>query len=330
MARGATDRKSGLSRRDFLITTGGALAGMARSVSGQAAPTGKRHPQRGGTLHYGPNNDAWWPRSHIQNQNHIYQATASMYNGLTDIDQRGNIVPSLAESWESNKELTAWTFRLRKGVLFHNGRELDAEAVKLNIMRIKDPAIGHEFCAARWTPSTASRSSTSTRFASTRTPNVSCRRASCATPPSSRRPTPSRRRQTTPSARGRSSSSPGRAGTRPGWCALKTTGRPMPRAIACPTWTKSSSNSSARTQPPDGAAHRPGPPHQYHGPGRCRTLQKSSATSTTPAGIGPIRRQLCGLQLSAREVSGQAPAHRGGARHRPQRHSSGGVLRERR
>ena len=68
-----------------------------------------------------------------------------MYNGLTDIDQRGNIVPSLAESWEPNKELTAWTFRLRKGVLFHNGREVDAEAVKLNIMRIKDPAIGRDF-----------------------------------------------------------------------------------------------------------------------------------------------------------------------------------------
>ncbi|HEX9871850.1 MAG TPA: ABC transporter substrate-binding protein, partial [Candidatus Tectomicrobia bacterium] len=51
----------------------------------------------------------------------------------------------LAESWEPNKELSAWTFRLRKGVLFHNGRELDAEAVKLNIMRIKDPAIGNEF-----------------------------------------------------------------------------------------------------------------------------------------------------------------------------------------
>ena len=145
MARGATDRKSGLSRRDFLITTGGALAGMAASGFVSAAPAGKRHPQRGGILNYGPNNDVGGIDPHIQNQNQYYQATASMYNGLTDIDQRGNIVPSLAESWESNKELTAWTFRLRKGVLFHNGRELDAEAVKLNIMRIKDPAIGHEF-----------------------------------------------------------------------------------------------------------------------------------------------------------------------------------------
>ena len=145
MARGATDRKSGFSRRDFLITTGGALAGMAAFGFVSAAPAGKRHPQRGGILNYGPNNDVGGIDPHIQNQNQYYQATASMYNGLTDIDQRGNIVPSLAESWESNKELTAWTFRLRKGVLFHNGRELDAEAVKLNIMRIKDPAIGHEF-----------------------------------------------------------------------------------------------------------------------------------------------------------------------------------------
>src|SRR5262249_17421345 len=49
---------------------------------------------------------------------------------------------SLAESWEPNQDLSAWVFRLRKGVLFHNGREVDAEAVKLNLMRIQDPAIG--------------------------------------------------------------------------------------------------------------------------------------------------------------------------------------------
>jgi peptide/nickel transport system substrate-binding protein len=145
MARGRMDRGLDLSRRNFLVTTGGALIGMAafRLADPEAAST--RHPQRGGTLQYGPHVDVAGLDSHIQNQNHIHQATAAMYNGLTDIDQRGNLVPSLAESWEPNKELTAWTFRLRKGVLFHNGRELDAEAVKLNIMRIKDPAIGHEF-----------------------------------------------------------------------------------------------------------------------------------------------------------------------------------------
>src|SRR6266852_3555686 len=107
-----------LSRRTFLTTTSAALIGAAL----------------GGGL------DA-----HRHNQNHSGNATAAMYNGLTDIDQRGNLVPSLAESWEPNKELTAWVFRLRKGVLFHNGREVDAEAIKLNLLRIQDPAIGMDF-----------------------------------------------------------------------------------------------------------------------------------------------------------------------------------------
>jgi peptide/nickel transport system substrate-binding protein len=105
----------------------------------------KRHPQRGGVLQYGSSIDIAGLDAHRHNQNHRGHATAAMYNGLTDIDQRGNLVPSLAESWEPNKELTAWTFRLRKGVLFHNGRELDAEAVKLNMLRIQDPAIGMDF-----------------------------------------------------------------------------------------------------------------------------------------------------------------------------------------
>jgi peptide/nickel transport system substrate-binding protein len=64
---------------------------------------------------------------------------------LTDIDYTGKIVPGVAESWEPNKDLTQWTFRLRKGVLFHNGREVDADAIKQNLMRLKDPAIGFSF-----------------------------------------------------------------------------------------------------------------------------------------------------------------------------------------
>jgi peptide/nickel transport system substrate-binding protein len=145
MATERTDRAFAASRRAFLMTTGGALAGLAAFGLVNPAAAATRHPQRRGTLQYGPYTDVAGLDSHIQNQNQIHQATAAMYNGLTDIDQGGNIVPSIAESWEPNKELTAWTFRLRKGVLFHNGREVDAEAIKLNIMRIKDPAIGHEF-----------------------------------------------------------------------------------------------------------------------------------------------------------------------------------------
>ena len=140
MARRKREEPLKLSRRDFLITTGGALAGMAAFGLVDQAAAGTRHPQRGGTLHLGSSGDAAGLDAHTHNQNHVSVPTTVMYTGLTDLDQRGNIVPGIAESWEPNQELTAWTFRLRKGVLFHNGREVDAEAVKLNLMRIKDPS----------------------------------------------------------------------------------------------------------------------------------------------------------------------------------------------
>src|SRR2546426_5798259 len=132
-----------ISRRTFLTTTSAALVGAALggelALKGEAA---QRHPKRSGVLQFGPRVDTAGLDSHRHNQLHTSHPTAVMYTGLTDIDQQSNIVPGIAESWEPNKDLTAWVFRLRKGVLFHNGREVDAEAVKLNILRIKDPAIG--------------------------------------------------------------------------------------------------------------------------------------------------------------------------------------------
>jgi peptide/nickel transport system substrate-binding protein len=139
-----TDNAFAASRRAFLMTTGGALAGMA--AFGLVHPAAaKRHPQRGGVLQYGARGDVSGLDAHTHNQNHTVHATAAMYTGLTDIDVQGNIVPGIAESWEPDKELKVWTFRLRKGVLFHNGREVDAEAVKLNLERIKNPAIGGDW-----------------------------------------------------------------------------------------------------------------------------------------------------------------------------------------
>src|SRR5262252_8661775 len=134
-----------LSRRTFLITTSAALVGAALGGGAPHSEGAQRHPQRGGTLHYGAGGDTSGLDGHRHNQLHTSHPTSLMYTGLADLDQQGNIVPSLAESWEPNQELTAWTFRLRKGVLFHNGREVDAEAVKLNILRIQDPAIGMDF-----------------------------------------------------------------------------------------------------------------------------------------------------------------------------------------
>jgi len=44
----------------------------------------------------------------------------------------GEVVASLAESWEANADLTEWTFHIRQGVTFHNGATLDANDVVLS------------------------------------------------------------------------------------------------------------------------------------------------------------------------------------------------------
>jgi peptide/nickel transport system substrate-binding protein len=49
------------------------------------------------------------------------------------------LVGGLAESWKSVDDYT-WEFRIRKGVKFHNGEPLNAEAVKFSIDRVLDPA----------------------------------------------------------------------------------------------------------------------------------------------------------------------------------------------
>ena len=140
-----TDQQANLSRRAFLSGTGGALAGMAALGLANPAAAAKKHPQRGGVLRYGQRSDTAGLDAHRHNQFHASHVTSVMYTGLTDIDYEGNIIPGIAESWEPSKDLKSWVFRLRKGVLFHNGREVDAEAVKLNLERIKNPKIGGQW-----------------------------------------------------------------------------------------------------------------------------------------------------------------------------------------
>ena len=52
-----------------------------------------------------------------------------VYNRLTNLDRNLDAVPNLAEEWEGTNEATEWTFKLRKGVEFHNGKTLTAKDV---------------------------------------------------------------------------------------------------------------------------------------------------------------------------------------------------------
>jgi len=59
--------------------------------------------------------------------------TNQVFEGLVKFDgNTTNVVPSLAESWETSADGTVWTFTLRQDVKFHDGTDFNADAVVKN------------------------------------------------------------------------------------------------------------------------------------------------------------------------------------------------------
>ncbi len=57
-------------------------------------------------------------------------ALYNIFETLTKINPDGSVAPLLAESWEVSPDLTTYTFKLRRGVKFHNGEPCNAHTVK--------------------------------------------------------------------------------------------------------------------------------------------------------------------------------------------------------
>ena len=133
------------TRREFLTATTALAGAAALGMPGAAGAAAKRHPQRGGTLHFATRSDT---RALDTHRNFIYWVSSPMAattGGLLDINERMEPVPAIAESWDVSDDLKTWTFKLRRGTEFHNGESITAEAVKWNLERIMDPKIGHSF-----------------------------------------------------------------------------------------------------------------------------------------------------------------------------------------
>ena len=136
------------SRRSFL-KAGGAALGAASTVGlpslTVAKDIAKGGGKRGGILRFATRSDARGVDPHKNTIYNVSQPLAATSQGLLDIAPDLAPAPGIASEWNISDDLQTYTFRLRPGVSFHNGADVDAAAVKWNFERIMDPKIGHPF-----------------------------------------------------------------------------------------------------------------------------------------------------------------------------------------
>ncbi|KJZ19378.1 ABC transporter substrate-binding protein [Loktanella sp. S4079] len=116
---------NGISRRGLLKT--GAAAGVL-GLTGMPL----RAQTRGGKLTVGLNgantSDNWDGRTHAD-MFMIGAAMGAVFDCLTENGADGSLKGELAESWEASPDAKVWTFNLRQGVTFHNGKSFGADDV---------------------------------------------------------------------------------------------------------------------------------------------------------------------------------------------------------
>lgn len=126
-----------------------ALAGCSADMSGGSSGSGE--PAEGGTLVVTTAQGAI-PQldpalATLQWERVLYPL---LWNGLTEINEKNEVIPGLAESWEHSEDVKSWTFTLRDGVQFTNDRELEPKDIVWNVERTiadDNASIAHNYLA---------------------------------------------------------------------------------------------------------------------------------------------------------------------------------------
>ncbi len=116
-----------MNRRGVLKAGAATVAATALS-SVPARSMGKK----GGRMRIGlagaNTSDSWDGRTHSDTFM-LACAQGCVFDSLTEVSASGELVGELAESWEASADAKTWTFNLRQGVTFHNGKPFGADDV---------------------------------------------------------------------------------------------------------------------------------------------------------------------------------------------------------
>ncbi|MDX8445297.1 ABC transporter substrate-binding protein [Mesorhizobium captivum] len=137
--------RRGASRRELLkmLLAGGAAVAAGGVVLGRTTQAVAATPVSGGNF-----KAAGWSSSTADTLDPAkaslstdYVRCCSLYNRLTFLDKSGKTQMELAESFDS-KDAKTWIVKLRKGVTFHDGKDLTADDVVFSLKRHLDKAVG--------------------------------------------------------------------------------------------------------------------------------------------------------------------------------------------
>src|SRR5213596_3001849 len=122
-----------VSRREFLKTcavmSSVPMVGLAPGVAAAQAP------KKGGTLRVGFYIEAATMDPHLSGSKIDRQVYHNIFDPLLVLDEKLQIQPGLAESWQVADPKTV-VFKLRQGVKFHDGTDFKADAAKFNFDRM--------------------------------------------------------------------------------------------------------------------------------------------------------------------------------------------------
>ncbi len=121
--------KGRMSRREFLGRS--TALGMALSVGAGLFDAAHAAPNAGGHMRlamgHGTTSDTLDPATLANGLQGV--VAYGVANTLTELDAQGNLVGALATEWSASPDAAVWTFKLRDGVEFHNGKTMTADDV---------------------------------------------------------------------------------------------------------------------------------------------------------------------------------------------------------
>ncbi len=124
-----------ITRREFIarVSALGLMTAVSPALLSGTAKAAA--PKKGGRfiigITGGSTTDSMNPATLTSNMNQ--NVNWQIRNCLVEIDHSFNAIPELAVSWDATPDAKKWTFKLRKGVEFHNGKTLTAEDVVFSI-----------------------------------------------------------------------------------------------------------------------------------------------------------------------------------------------------